>query len=698
MTPKTYRRIIFAVLTVFASCILAQKIYSAHGSPDWLKLDPPLEVSKEGFRGVMWCSRARDIPWKFKSNIVHTDWTRQDEDFTVFGETATYITYTFRNTIMYGVRIDYKGADATRKAMTAALKEYPPAEGTISVNDRETRWQTKYTSAWVTLPEDQDGLGQLFLWGRDRKFPDDSPSPSYINPPPALNHTLKPYKPRHYVVYRKSAPIVIDGNITEKAWQDAPWTQEFEDAQSPYCPLPWKTTRAKIVYDDEAMYFAAQLQEENVWGHITKRDSISYYDNDFEIFVDPTANAVDYFEYEMTCLNQMFDMWHEVDNHRNALADGRYDAPNMRHAVKVQGTLNYHYDIDDGWTVEVMIPFADMQTHNPDMIVPPRRGNMWRFNFSRVQFMHVYNQLFPYLLPAPVEDWVWASTFGGDLHIPEMWAKGTFSDMIAGTVRDEELEQGYPILDPPKAPKKHKKGMVSFKASTITVGPDPTDPLHSPAHEVQVPAFKMDRYEVTVAEYCDWLNKGGNDDHWKERMQIPEFCGIVKDGPGSYHVWPGRENYPVVFVSRDDAMAYAEAHGKTLPTEEIWERAARGLDGRTYPWGNEPITPERSNYDFHYGGTLPVGSLPKGATPEGIFDLSGNVKELTNSQFYPYPGGGEYEHWFNFPFFAPPYPKKNWNWVNRGGAWTKQEGCMASAYRDSQGIQNVGFRCVIIED
>ena len=53
------------------------------------------------------------------------------------------------------------------------------------------------------------------------------------------------------------------------------------------------------------------------------------------------------------------------------------------------------------------------------------------------------------------------------------------------------------------------------------------------------------------------------------------------------------------------------------------------------------------------GGTLPVGSLPKGATPEGIYDLSGNVKELTSSQFYPYPGGGEYKHWFKLPVLCP---------------------------------------------
>jgi formylglycine-generating enzyme required for sulfatase activity len=401
----------------------------------------------------------------------------------------------------------------------------------------------------------------------------------------------------------------------------------------------------------------------------------------------------------MTALNQMFDMWHENDNHRNALADGTYDAPNLRHAVQVQGTLNYHHDIDDGWTVEVMVPYSDMLTHNPDMRAPPRRGDLWRLNFSRVQFMHVYTQLFPYLLPdSPVEDWVWAATFIGDLHIPEMWAKGVFSDLTAGTVLDEELEAAFPLLDPPVPPARRDTSMVYIPASTITLGPDPTDPLHSPGHPVDVPAFYIDRYEVTVADYAAFLNHGGRGEHYHERMQNPELCGLVRTGPGHYVALPGRRDHPIVFASQPSAAAYARSLGKSLPTEAMWERAARGDAGRTYPWGEAPISPELANYDFHYGGTLPVGSLPAGATPEGVYDLAGNVKEWTRSTFHPYPGGVEYEHWFNFPFFTEPFPEKRWNPVNRGGSWTAQERTMPSAYRDSHAMHNSGFRCVRLAD
>jgi iron(II)-dependent oxidoreductase len=236
--------------------------------------------------------------------------------------------------------------------------------------------------------------------------------------------------------------------------------------------------------------------------------------------------------------------------------------------------------------------------------------------------------------------------------------------------------------------------MVWLPAARITLGPDPTDPEHSPAHAVEVPDFWMDRYEVTIAEYAAFLNEGGRDEHYRERMQNPELCGLVQEGSGLYRVLLGREHYPIVFATQADALAYAEGRGKQLPSEAMWERAARGSEGRTYPWGEQAISPQLANYDFRYGGTLPVGSFPNGVTPEGIHDLAGNVKEWTTSIFYRYPGGAEYEHWFNFPFFSEPYPEKSWPPVNRGGSWTAQEKTMPSAYRDSHVAHNGGFRCV----
>ncbi|MCE5250431.1 SUMF1/EgtB/PvdO family nonheme iron enzyme [bacterium] len=686
----------FIIMAVF----FALHIGSANArDPQWLKLDPPLTLSEEGFRGIKWCTRIDDISWEWEPYTYPTACrVRKNEDLNVFGRNAEYITYTFRNTVLYGVRIDFRGSDTVQAVMNACLNEYPPSGEVEHVSDHETRWCSSATSVWITLPETYGSPGQVYLWGRDRKFADDSKTPVYLAQPPALNCTLKRYTPRFYVVYRASGPITIDGVITEKAWQDAKWTEPFEDHQSPYAPEPWKMTRVKILYDEKYLYIAAQLQEENVWGHITKRDSIVYYDNDFEIFLDPTANAVDYFEFELTCLNTMFDMFHENDNNRGALADRKYDSPGTRHAVNVQGTLNYHYDTDDGWTVEIEIPFEDLRSWNPKMTLPVKRGDLWRVNFSRVEYLHIYNQLFPYLLPySSCEDWVWNTVHAGSLHIPEMWGKVLFSDMYAGAVTDKELERGFILSEAPRPPKQLRKDMMYFPACTITIGPDPTDPKHSPAHTVEVPGFRMDRYEVTVAEYTAFLNEPGHDEYYEPRMMIPELCGIIRDSSGKYHAVPGRENYPVVFVQQEWALVYAESRGKTLPTEEMWERAAQGIKNSPYPWGDAPPDPSRANYDFRYGGTLPVGSLPNGATPEGIYDLFGNAREWTTSKFYPYPGGAQFEYHIE-PWYYPPYPKDDRIWfVARGGGWSTQEGCMYTGYRTSLTVMDSGFRCVKIQ-
>ncbi|MBN1293469.1 MAG: SUMF1/EgtB/PvdO family nonheme iron enzyme [Candidatus Latescibacteria bacterium] len=691
-------RKIFIVFPMFCImfCVSAHFCKAEWGQPGWLYKEGQYTIStaKEGFRGVMWCQRETD--WLWDRSFPGPCRVRKDEDYSIFGVLAKYITYTYRNSLLYGVRIDIEGKGNVENAMYACRNLYIPAQQIEHINDNERFWQTDYTSVWVTIPEKENGLGTIYIWGRDRKFPEDSKHPVHLAKPPALNSSNKRYKPRQYVAYRASGPIIVDGKLDEKAWRDAEWTEPYEDHQAPYAPEPWKTTRSKILYDDENIYFFGQLQEENVWGHLTVRDTIIYYDNDWEIFLNPTADGVGYYEFEINPLNYAWDMFHSTDYHRASCLDIYYNVTGLEHVVDVQGTLNWHHDKDTGWTIEVKWPLKSLSERNDRVKLPIERGDVWRINFSRVQYMHVYNLDFPYLLPhSPCEDWVWQSTNTGDLHNPEMWGKVIFSDLAAGTFKDIDMENAFSILEAPKPPKNRKKDMVYFEACSITMGPDPTDPEHCPAHTVKLPEFWMDRYEVTIKEYTDFLNEIGDDSYYDPWMQVPELCGIVKDDSGKYHVFKGRENYPVVFVSAKAAAAFAESKGKQLPSEAMWERAARGLDGRTYPWGDEPIDPSRANYDFHYGGTLPVGSLPEGATPEGIFDLCGNVKEWTTGLHEPYPGGKPMVYILQ----CPPWNRKEAHIfsVARGGAWTKQEACMAAGYRDTHGSLNMGFRCVRVK-
>ena len=143
---------------------------------------------------------------------------------------------------------------------------------------------------------------------------------------------------------------------------------------------------------------------------------------------------------------------------------------------------------------------------------------------------------------------------------------------------------------------------------------------------MDVPEFWMDRYEVTVVEYCDFLSEGGNDKYYNVRMRIEELCGIIKAGPGSYRVVPGRENYPVVFVNHDAAKACAESKGKTLPTEAMWESAARGLGGRMYPWGDGPVEPVTGELRF------PLRRLAAGRQPTVWRHTRGCLRSLRKCQ------------------------------------------------------------------
>jgi len=647
----------------------------------------------EGFRDICWGTRHSGIPWKWSDDgFGQMCFVREDEEFEVCGIRASALTYTFRNSIFYGVRIDFEGGEQNDGAERALLELYAPIDIVRDRGKGERSWQTAQTSVWLTRAT-AERAGTLFLWGRHRMFADDADRPIYHALPPALNSWPAGYQPRTYVCYRASGPITIDGKLDEKAWRDVSWSQLFEDHQAPYAPEPWKTTRFKMLYDDEYLYFGAQLQEENVWGTLVERDCVIYYDNDFEIFLNPTADGVGYYEFEINALNTAWDMFHETDYHRASALHTLYDVAGLRHAIDVQGTLNYHHDEDIGWSVEVRWPLASLREWNERVKLPIERGDVWRLNFSRVQYMHIYDRLVPAMVPkSPCEDWIWQSTGTGDLHNPEMWGKVLFSDLTAGTVRDRELERGFPLLAAPSVKVDREQEMVLLPACSFVMGPDPTDAVRSPGHRVEVEAFWMDRYPVTVAQYTAFLNSGGQDEQYSTWMRIPEHCGIVRMAPGRYECIPGREDYPVVYVSYEGALAYAESCGKSLPTEAEWERAARGEEERIYAWGNEPIDPTYANYDFHYGGTTVVGSFPRGATPEGIFDMTGNVKEYTTSLFESYPGGEP----MIYLGMREPFIRENVTrlQVVRGGAWTKQEGCMAAAYRDAHGSMNLGFRCV----
>jgi formylglycine-generating enzyme required for sulfatase activity len=209
------------------------------------------------------------------------------------------------------------------------------------------------------------------------------------------------------------------------------------------------------------------------------------------------------------------------------------------------------------------------------------------------------------------------------------------------------------------------ESMVAIAGGTYPIGDDASSPDERPAHRVTLAPFRIDRHEVTNAEYAAFLHTldlrplrdaapgrlqpadvGGADAprlFERDRQRRAGVLYIALDDEdvrigvrdGRFAPEPGFERHPVNEVTWTGALAYCRWRGARLPTEA--ELAARGSEGRRYPWGDEAPTPRHAVYARRSGGTEPVGSLPAGTTPEGVTDLAGNVAEWTSSLYRPYP-------------------------------------------------------------
>ncbi|MEK9627711.1 MAG: formylglycine-generating enzyme family protein [Nitrospinota bacterium] len=198
----------------------------------------------------------------------------------------------------------------------------------------------------------------------------------------------------------------------------------------------------------------------------------------------------------------------------------------------------------------------------------------------------------------------------------------------------------------------------------------------APEHISFTKAFYMDLNEVTNSDYKNFVEakKHATPYHWPDG-NIPK----------------GKENHPVVYVSWFDANDYCKWAGKRLPTEQEWEKAARGLDGLIYPWGNEWSLDKSNNPYKHSTGTEPIGSYPEGKSPYGLNDMSGNVWEWVDSFYLPHPGN---------PVTRAEYGKDKR--VLKGGSWFDclSYGCGLSAPTFNRSFftpevknNSFGFRC-----
>jgi formylglycine-generating enzyme required for sulfatase activity len=189
-----------------------------------------------------------------------------------------------------------------------------------------------------------------------------------------------------------------------------------------------------------------------------------------------------------------------------------------------------------------------------------------------------------------------------------------------------------------------------------------------PPESLSLPTYYMDTFEVTNREFRDFV-RATDYRPQKDRNYLRHWSS-----PTDHPDWAAE--FPVTWVSQTDAMAYCKWRGKRLPTEEEWEKAARGGDGRHFPWGNSLPTREVANYKSKRAE--PIGNRPEDQSPYGVYDLAGNVAELTSSRE-------------GAPSKAKP--------VVRGGCYKADSRAMLSYYRQlirspDHRAAHIGFRCL----
>ena len=252
-----------------------------------------------------------------------------------------------------------------------------------------------------------------------------------------------PWAPERYVAYQAEEPIAVDGHLDEDAWQAAEWTSDFVDIEGPIREAPRFETRAKMLWDSAYFYVAAEMEEPHVWGSLTERDAVIYYDNDFEVFIDPDGDTHEYYELEINALGTEWDLFLVKPYRDGGPALNAWDIQGLRTAVHVDGTLNDPVDTDVGWSVEIAIPWKVL-AEAAHRGAPPQSGDQWRVNFSRVEWRTEtvdgrYEKIEEPVAgrTRPEDNWVWSPQGLIAMHYPEMWGIVQFSTLTTGSGEEE---------------------------------------------------------------------------------------------------------------------------------------------------------------------------------------------------------------------------------------------------------------------
>lgn len=253
----------------------------------------------------------------------------------------------------------------------------------------------------------------------------------------SLNFPPEP-QPRGYVCYRTSAPVSPDGLLNEQAWGEVPWTDYFLDIEGSTKPAARFKTHAKMLWDDMNFYIAAELEEPDVWATLRQRDTVIFFDNDFEVFIDPDGDTHTYYELEVNPFGTAWDLLMVKPYRDGSPAVVGWDIAGLKVGTHVDGTINKPGDKDKNWTVEIVIPLASLTEYAWGASIP-KAGDQWRMNFYRIEWRTVtengkyIKEIDPGTGKGFLPDqWVWSPQNRNDIHMPEMWEAVQFSAIPAG--------------------------------------------------------------------------------------------------------------------------------------------------------------------------------------------------------------------------------------------------------------------------
>ena len=251
------------------------------------------------------------------------------------------------------------------------------------------------------------------------------------------------HPPLAYDCRRVDAPPAFDGDLESGVWETAAWTADYRDIEGEARVDPRFRTRSKMIWDESNLYIGCEMEEPDLWATYDRRDMIVFHENDFEVFIDPDGDGDEYYEIEINVLGTIFDLFLQRPYRLGGPAEHGWDASGLRFAIHTSGTVNDPSDRDQGWVVELAIPFEDLKPpvrreDGGEWTIPPITehlrptvpsiGDTWRINFSRVQWdLEVHEGAYRKIEGRPEHNWTWTPQWEINMHVPERWGMLRFT-------------------------------------------------------------------------------------------------------------------------------------------------------------------------------------------------------------------------------------------------------------------------------